>query len=92
MLNPRHSHLLSFVYTLAALIPQAYAHEEHHDHGHGSVSGMTQPPANTVNSTVPGAHNYPLDSYYLWKEDKALLYSHIVIMVISWVFVLPFGE
>jgi len=84
--------LLLFVYTLVVLVSQVYAHEEHHGHGHGSMSEMEPPAAKAVNSTVSGTDYHALDSYYLWKEDKVLLYSHIVTMVISWVFVLPFGE
>lgn len=93
MLNTRFNRLLFlFVYTLVVLIPQVYAHEEHHGHGHGSMSEMAPPPVKAVNSTVLGTGYHALDSYYLWREDKVFLYSHIVTMVISWVFVLPFGE
>ncbi|KAF8424058.1 integral membrane protein-like protein [Tirmania nivea] len=87
MLDIRPSRLLlSFVYTLMVLIPKVYAHEHH---GH-AISEMAPPAAKAVNSTVLGTDYHALDSYYLWKEDKMLLYSHIVTMVISWVFVLPF--
>ena len=53
---------------------------------------VPSPPTVAMNSTVSGTGYHALGSYYLWKEDKILLYSHIVTMVISWVFVLPFGE
>ena len=90
MLDTQFSCLL--VYTLVALTLHVYAHEEHHGHGHGSMGEMAPPPAKTVNSAVPGADYHALDSYYLWEEDKMLLYFHIVTMVVSWVFVLPLGE
>ncbi|KAF8459502.1 hypothetical protein BGX38DRAFT_1149149 [Terfezia claveryi] len=81
----RFSCLPSFVYTLVVLTSQVYAHEELHDLGHGSMDNMAPSPK-AVNSTVS---DHALDSYYLWKEDKVLLYSHIVTMVVSWVFFLP---
>ena len=30
-------------------------------------------------------------SYWLWPEHRGLLYTHILLMVVSWGFLLPIG-
>lgn len=81
--------LVSFLYTLGLLLSRAYAHEEHSSHDHAFMSGISSPVSGSMNSTGPVAST--MESYYFWKEERMLLYSHIVTMVVSWVLIMPFG-
>lgn len=49
---------------------------DHHHHNHTLVNGPIPPEEM---------------SYWLWQEHRGLLYAHIILMTISWGFVLPVG-
>jgi Domain of unknown function (DUF2427) len=60
------------------------------DMGMGDMGGMEH--SNHHNhSIVEGPIPPEMMSYWLWPEHRGLLYAHIIIMTISWGFVLPVG-
>jgi hypothetical protein len=52
------------------------------DMGMGHVSNTTQPPKD---------QEYP-DTYFAHTEHSGVIYTHIALMVLSWVFLLPIGK
>ncbi|KAH7192525.1 uncharacterized protein B0J16DRAFT_61714 [Fusarium flagelliforme] len=70
---------------LLALLPVVFAHGDSDsmdmrmDMGMGHVSNTTQPPKD---------QEYP-DTYFAHTEHSGVIYTHIALMTISWVFILP---
>ena len=67
---------------LVALLPIVVAHGGGHesmDMGHGG------------NATDSPKEDYP-DTYFAHTEHTGVIYTHIALMVLAWVFVLPVGE
>jgi len=59
-------------------------------HGHDEAMNMVTPSLPTVvsNSTLPTEP----ESYFQYGEHTGLLAAHILLMTISWVFILPIGK
>jgi hypothetical protein len=65
-------------------------------HGHEEHEGMNMDMGGTSNSSpvataTNGAMAEPA-SYFQLTEHTALMFAHILLMTIGWVFVLPIGE
>lgn len=62
-------------------------------HGHGSqemTMDMDMSPA--MNSTAPAApKDYP-PTYFAHPEHMGLIYAHVALSVVAWIFVLPVGK
>lgn len=80
---------VNMAFPLFVAVPLAFAHEtvagtgpdQHVDsHGHQHAS-----------HDVASDAESPL-TYFAHQEHIALLYSHIALMVLSWVFILPIGK
>lgn len=72
---------------LLALLPAVTAHVggERMDIGMGMGHGgntTTQP---------PNSESYP-DTYFAHTEHTGVIYTHIALMALSWVFILPIGK
>ncbi|KAF8475936.1 hypothetical protein BDZ91DRAFT_710619 [Kalaharituber pfeilii] len=89
MLSTRSSGSLLLACALAVLIPSVHAHEEHTHHGSVGEHGESTP--SYVDPPTISSDGQLKDSYYLWPEERFFLYSHIALMVVAWVFILPVG-
>lgn len=70
---------------LLASLPSAVAH------GHDEDMGMDMPVARPTIAPAPQTTNAAPESYFQYGEHSGLLFGHIFLMIISWVFVLPIG-
>jgi len=71
---------------LLGLIPLAVAHGDDHDGNMKMDMSAAQPPIPHSNSTVAGP-----GSYFQYGEHTGLMFLHILLMTVAWVFVLPIG-
>lgn len=73
---------------LLALLPVVFAHGDGDsmdmkmDMGMGHVSNTTQPPKD---------QDYP-NTYFAHTDHSGVIYTHIALMILSWVFLLPIGK
>ncbi len=87
------SSLLAGSILLLALAPVALAHgdDEAMDMGAGGMDHMAEAPhgsaGNATNATAE-AIVYP-PTYFSHPEHRSLMYAHIVLMTVGWVFALP---
>src|SRR5579859_7186309 len=70
--------------------------DEHHHHNDDmgmnmGLDGMGGHKEHHHNATDDGPIPPEQMSYWLWPEHRGLLYTHILLMVISWGFLLPIG-
>lgn len=73
------------LYLSLLLAPTALAHGEQHGHAHEDmIAGSENPPPK-------GPSQYP-PTYFAHPDHVAWIYAHIVLAVLSSVFVLPVGE
>ena len=66
-----------------------HSHDDDMDMDMG-INGMTHE-EHHHNATEEGPISPEKMSYWLWPEHRGLLYTHILLMVISWGFLLPIG-
>jgi len=78
--------LLASPAALLALIPFALGHG---DEMGGMDGGMGM--GMTTDQPQPEDGSYP-PTYFTHPEHKGIIYAHIALMVVSWIFVLPVGE
>ncbi|KAL2751928.1 hypothetical protein ACRALDRAFT_2114916 [Sodiomyces alcalophilus JCM 7366] len=73
---------------LSGLVPLALADSGHGHGGHADnpMGGGAHAPAG--NDAKPDPDSYPL-SYFALADHAGIIYAHIAIMVIAWVFLLP---
>lgn len=64
----------------------AYAHDEH-EHEHKSEHGHKEHMGHDAPAKADEAPNY-----FTYPEHRGLLYGHILMICIGWVFVMPVGE
>ena len=78
--------------SIAYAPPQSDPHK-HHDDDMGMGIGMDGMSAEQHhhNATDDEPISPEQMSYWLWPEHRGLLYAHILLMVISWGFLLPVG-
>jgi len=79
---------------LLGLLPLAVAHGHDGDMAMDMNIGKGEP--SIVRPTIPSepsnlANTEPL-SYFQYGEHSGLMFAHILLMTIGWVFVLPIGE
>lgn len=70
-----------------ALLPIVFAHGDSQDMGKMNM-GIDHD-SNTTQS--PKHQDYP-NTYFAHFEHSGVIYAHISLMVISWVFILPIGK
>lgn len=66
---------------LFVALPFVLADGDHHDHHHGEAAAEHS----------HDDSDYPM-TYFALPDFAGLIYAHIVLMTIAWVFVLPIGE
>ncbi|KIL94460.1 hypothetical protein FAVG1_03024 [Fusarium avenaceum] len=67
---------------LLALLPIAVAHD-------GESMGVDMTKRHGVNTTQPPKDEHYSDTYFSHTQHNGLIYTHIALMVLSWVFLLP---
>ena len=74
---------------LLGLISSVVAHDSKHDDTNMEMGGMPM-----LRPTIAAATNGTVvepASYFQLKEHTGLMFAHILLMTIGWVFVLPIG-
>ena len=61
-------------------------------HGHGNDGADNSIVNSTSLNATSTAKNVAAESYFSYQEHGGLALSHIVLMMIAWVFVLPIGR
>jgi len=72
--------------SLLSFLPAAIAHGQDAD----MTMEMGQPSRPIISSTTGSEVAEPL-SYFQYTEHTGLMFAHILLMVVAWVFVLPIG-
>lgn len=76
--------------TLAASFLMALASAHGSDDSHSSMPSMTNMDGMTMEDQQPANITYP-PTYFAHPEHSGLIYGHIALMIIAWVFFLPVG-
>jgi hypothetical protein len=77
---------------LGLLLPLAAAHGHDEDANMGMAMGMSMSMAEPA-APSPSATAEPAPpNYFTHPEHRGLMYAHIGLMTLAWVFVLPVGE
>ena len=74
---------------LGLLLPLAAAHG--HDESTDMDMSMAEPARPVVDSSLDSADTAS-PNYFTHPEHRGLIYAHIAVMTLAWVFVLPVGE
>lgn len=72
---------------LSGLVPIAAAHA--HD---DNIATSSMEHHNSLNQSTADAIIAGLPSYFHFSDHSAVMFAHIVLMCVAWVFVLPLGE
>jgi hypothetical protein len=76
------------VAAVLGLIPAVLAHGD--EHGHGDGGGMGGMKMGDADKPLPEDQYTP--TYFAHPDHKAVIYGHIALMVLGWVFALPAGK
>lgn len=85
--------LLALVAVIAAL-PCVLAHGDDHEGGMDMDMGMSMA-GSEANADAPpeiGPEPEGMSTYFAFPEHKTVIYAHIALMMLGWVFVLPLGK
>jgi len=63
-----------------------------HGHDEEMKMDMGEPAISRPTIPLPSASAAGLGSYFQYGEHSGLMFAHILLMVVAWVFVLPVGE
>lgn len=80
--------LLATAAVLGALLPAVLAHGDEGMNMDGAMDGAMDMSAQEPDND---AQEYP-PNYFGHPEHRGILFAHIALMVLGWVFVLPLGE
>jgi uncharacterized protein DUF2427 len=79
-------------FVVLALLPAALGHGD--EHGHDAAMGHSMADEGhdhaAPDAPTPG-DEYP-DTYFALADHAGLMYAHIALMILAWIFVLPVGE
>ncbi|KAK4124153.1 hypothetical protein N657DRAFT_378710 [Parathielavia appendiculata] len=72
---------------VVGLIPAVLAHGDEHGHGNDGMAGLGGMKMGDADRPLP-EDQYP-PTYFAHPDHKAVIYGHIALMVLGWVFALP---
>lgn len=76
---------------LLALLPAVTAHGGGESMDMDMGMGMGMGHGGSTTTQPPNSQGYP-DTYFAHTEHTGVIYTHIALMVLSWVFILPIGK
>lgn len=95
--TPAHMRSLrnaSAALVVLSLLPAAVlAHgEDHDDTAMGSAMNMGGDHGHAAASDKPGPEDAYPDTYFALADHAGVMYAHIALMILAWIFVLPVGQ